>query len=104
MEHDSCSAAEPGRSLPPTQLFTMIILWGIVAMVVAIAGIHRLVRVLSLRASSRLPRIDDEALERIIRTGRIETDDEEPLDLNAAARAEEEFWGESWDEPEEYQL
>jgi hypothetical protein len=27
---------------------------------------------------------------------------DEPLDMQAAARAEEEFWSESWDEPEEY--
>ena len=104
MEHDSYSATGPRRSLPAMQFFIMIILWGIVALVVAIAGIHRLARVRSLRASARLPRIDDEALERIIRTGRIETDDEDPLDLNAAACAEEEFWEESWDEPEEYPL
>jgi hypothetical protein len=51
--------------------------------------------------------VDDDALRRIMEhgtlsTGRYDEDDDEPLDPEKAARAEEEFWAESWDEPEEY--
>jgi hypothetical protein len=46
--------------------------------------------------------VDDDALRQLLETGSFEPDEDEPLDLDAAARAEEEFWSESWDEPEEY--
>jgi hypothetical protein len=52
--------------------------------------------------------VDDDALRRIMQHGTLSTggrddeDDDEPLDPDKAARAEEEFWAESWDEPEEY--
>ncbi len=49
------------------------------------------------------PRVDDDAVRRILHTGRLGAgdDDDAPLDMDEAARAEEEFFGESWDEPEE---
>jgi hypothetical protein len=46
--------------------------------------------------------VDDDALRRILETGSLPGEDDDPLDMDAAARAEEEFWRESWDEPEEY--
>ena len=47
-------------------------------------------------------RVDDEAMDRILRHGTLSTPEEEPLDEAEIARAEQEFWEESWDEPEEY--
>jgi flagellar biosynthesis/type III secretory pathway M-ring protein FliF/YscJ len=46
--------------------------------------------------------VDDSAIERILRHGTLSTGDDEPLDEDEIARAEEEFWQESWDEPDEY--
>lgn len=51
------------------------------------------------------PRVDDAAVRRILEQGTLAAEDEdedEPLDMREAARAEEEFWRDSWDEPEEY--
>jgi hypothetical protein len=76
--------------------------WGVLAVVVGLAGIRLWSRLRSARRAGGVPRVDDDALRQILETGSIETDEDEPLDLDAAARAEEEFWSESWDEPEEY--
>jgi hypothetical protein len=77
-------------------------LWGLLAVVVGVAGIRYWSRRRSLRARRHVPRVDDAALRQILETGALDAVDDEPLDLDAAARAEEEFWSESWDEPEEY--
>lgn len=44
------------------------------------------------------PGLSDEEVRRIERGEWVEI--EEPLDLDEAHDAEEEFWGEEWDEPE----
>ena len=46
--------------------------------------------------------VDDEAIAHILANGTLVTDDDEPLDEAEIARAEEEFWEQSWDEPDEY--
>lgn len=75
-------------------------LWIAFPVLVALAGLHRLLRRRARRAPGP-PRVDDEAIDRILRHGTLEREDE-PLDEEEIARAEEEFWEESWDEPEEY--
>ena len=48
------------------------------------------------------PRLDDAAVERILREGSLEVDEQAPLDLDEIARAEEDFWREErWDPAEE---
>ena len=47
------------------------------------------------------PRIDEDDIRRIEEEGSLLTDDPEPLDLEQIDREEDEFWRESWDEPEE---
>ena len=47
------------------------------------------------------PRIDEEDIRRIEEEGTLLTDDPEPLDLEQIGREEDEFWRETWDEPEE---
>ena len=81
-------------------------LWIFLALLAGAAGLRYLAR---LRSAARgaPPRVDDDALRRIMEHGTLSTggdedDDDEPLDPRKAARAEEEFWAESWDEPEEY--
>lgn len=76
-------------------------LWLLFGSLVALAGVRLRLRL----RGGRTPTVDDEALRRILREGRLasaEEDDDEPLDMDAAARAEDEFWSEPWDEPDEY--
>ena len=47
------------------------------------------------------PRIDEDDIRRIEEEGVLLTDDPEPLDLKQISREEDEFWEETWDEPEE---
>jgi hypothetical protein len=72
------------------------------AALAALAGVRYLWRLRAGRESGGVPRVDDAALQRILATGSLPAEEPDALDMDAAARAEEEFWGESWDEPEEY--
>lgn len=81
--------------------FGMTWIWIVAAALVGALGVRHRLRMRAARP--RVPRVDDAALESILREGRLVLPEEdEPVDLDEAARAEEEFWGESWDEPEEY--
>ncbi|MDT8341232.1 MAG: hypothetical protein RQ751_06940 [Longimicrobiales bacterium] len=58
-----------------------------------------------LRETVRAAGLDDTAVERIIREGRLDVDDPGPLDLDEIERAEEAFWeSEGWDPAEEEPL
>ncbi|HEV2149908.1 MAG TPA: hypothetical protein VGR37_21095 [Longimicrobiaceae bacterium] len=77
--------------------------WILSGALAGLAGLRYVGRIRAMRASSGVPRVDDDALRRILAEGTLAAEDgDEPLDLEEAARAEEEFWSESWDEPEEY--
>jgi hypothetical protein len=78
----------------------MSLIWIVFAGAAAIVGVRFRRRIAEARGGGH-PRIDDEALRRIIEEGRLTMDEEEPLDLEEAARAEAEFWEEDWEEPEE---
>lgn len=58
-------------------------------------------RVPASRTRNR-PRVDDEAVRRIVETGRWSEEEEPPLDLHGIEDGEERFWSEEWDEPEEW--
>lgn len=74
----------------------------VLAAVVAAVGIARRARMRQGRGTG--PTLDDAAIRRILEEGRLRHDpDDEPLDLEEVARAEEEFWAEDWDEPEEFE-
>jgi hypothetical protein len=77
-------------------------LWILFGVLAALAGIRYRARLRSGHPHG--PTVDDDAIRRILDEGTLMTteDDEEPLDLDEVARAEEEFWSESWDEPEEF--
>jgi len=79
------------------------LIWALLAALLGAAGVRHLARLRSGRAPRGGPRVDDEAVRRIIETGSLPRVDDEPLDMEEAARAEEEFWDQHWDEPEEYQ-
>jgi hypothetical protein len=73
------------------------ILLGVVA---ALAGIRYLVRLRAGRSAEPPPTVDDDAVRQILETGTLRRG--EGLDMRAISRAEEDFWAEPWDEPEEY--
>ena len=93
-------------------LFWIIFWAGLAALVVA-AGISLHVRKKEALASS-VPRVDDAAIERILRTGELTVEerdggdfpliveDGERLDQGEIDDEEERFWSESWDEPTEW--
>jgi len=75
-------------------------IWAVLAVLIVIAGLRYRRRLRKMRGT---PRIDDAAIQEIIQTGRLaRTDHDAPIDMKAAARAEDEFWDESWDKPEEF--
>lgn len=76
--------------------------WIGLALLTCVGGLRHWTRLRSVRRAARPPRVDDAAIRRILSEGTLPGDADEPLDLEAAARAEEEFWSERWDEPEEY--
>lgn len=77
-------------------------IWVGIALVVGALGLRLRARVRG-GANGSVPRVDDDALRRILRDGSLASrSGDDPLDMDEAARAEEEFFGESWDEPEEY--
>lgn len=78
----------------------VIWIWIALALLVAAVAVARLIR----RRAQQRDRfeVDDEAIDRILRHGTISTGEDEPLDDAEIARAEDEFWEESWDEPDEY--
>jgi hypothetical protein len=94
----------PRRSFHSTQEHRQVSwLWIGIAVVAAVLGLAR--RAVPRRGP--YPTVDDEAVRRILDSGRLpaaeDDGDDEPLDMEEAARAEEEFFAESWDEPEELQ-
>ncbi|MEW5927893.1 MAG: hypothetical protein AB1941_10430 [Gemmatimonadota bacterium] len=78
--------------------------WIFLALLAGAAGLRYLAHLRSAASRGGPPRVDDDALRRILEDGTLSggDEDDEPLDPKKAARAEEEFWAESWDEPEEY--
>jgi hypothetical protein len=46
--------------------------------------------------------LTDDMIRQIEQQGRLDLEDEEPLDLDEIRELEEQFWEESWDEPEEW--
>ena len=77
-----------------------IVLTSLLTLLLWVAAVRR---VLARRRRPR-PRIvvDDAAIERILRHGSLSTGEDEPLNEDEIARAEQEFWEKSWDEPDEY--
>lgn len=77
------------------------LLWVAFILLVILAWVRVRSR-LETGSKGRRTRLDDEAVRRIVREGRLEMDDEEPLDLDRIDEEERQFWEEGWDEPEEW--
>ena len=67
------------------------------AVLVAVAGWEVRRR---LREQTRAG-VTDEVVHRIETLGRVDAEDVEPVDLELAKAEEDEFWAQTWDEPEE---
>ena len=67
------------------------------AVLVAVAGWRARRR---LRHATRSG-VTDEIVRRIETVGRVDAEDVEPVDLDLARTEEDEFWAQTWDEPEE---
>lgn len=77
-------------------------IWILFGALAAFAGLRHRAKIKETRGHGGPPRVDDEALRSILHEGRISTPEDEPLDMEEAAEAEDDFWGESsWEEPEE---
>ena len=77
-----------------------IVFWAGLVVLAFAAGISLRVR-LHEHVRARIPVVDDEALDVILTTGILTSDDDEPLDIGDIDEEERKFWSESWDEPEE---
>jgi hypothetical protein len=49
-----------------------------------------------------VPLVTDEVMRRILEEGDVSPDDDEPLDEDRIREAEDRFWDEEWDRPEEF--
>ncbi|MBW3569998.1 MAG: hypothetical protein KY467_02720 [Gemmatimonadetes bacterium] len=77
--------------------------WIVLSALAGLGGLRYLVRLRAGRPPSQVPAVDDAALHEILRSGRLRgPDGDPPVDMRDAAEAEDEFWSQSWDEPEEY--
>lgn len=65
-----------------------------------VAGVRYLVRLRATGSAEPPPVVDDAAIRQILEKGTLKGG--EALDMDAISRAEEEFWAQPWDEPEEY--
>ncbi len=75
----------------------MSLLWVFLAVLAFVVGVAYRVRI--HEEIARRGELTDEQVRRIEQTGSVEAE-RGPLDLDEIERAEEEFWEESWDEPE----
>ena len=69
------------------------LLWIFMGVLVLAAGILS-------RRGERRHGLSDELIRQIESTGRIEREDVEPLDVDHIRAREDEFWAQTWDEPE----
>ena len=46
--------------------------------------------------------VTDEVVRQIETVGRVDAEDVEPLDMERVRAEEDEFWAQTWDEPEEH--
>lgn len=78
----------------------MIFFYGALAVLVLVAGYVYRTR-LGARGGAA-GSLTDDMIRQIEEEGRLRLEHPEPLDLNEIREAEEQFWSESWDEPDEY--
>lgn len=68
---------------------------------IALGVLALIAGVLARRGERRRSTLSDDLVRQVEMTGRIEWDDLEPLDVDEIREKEDEFWAQTWDEPEE---
>ena len=76
-------------------------LWTIISVLVVIAGAAGVRRVHQARAQKEHGNVTDDMIRQIEERGRVDVEEEEPLDFETIEEEEARFWEETWDEPEE---
>ena len=79
----------------------MLNIWTLLAVLVVLGGVAYRLRLHEAIGERSTP-LNDDQIRRIEETGRLDLESDEPLDTEEIRRAEDEFWEESWDEPEEW--
>ncbi len=78
-----------------------VVIWGVLG-VLAVVGGAVVRRKLGASLEEAEPALDDDAVRRIVETGRLTLDQDPPLDMDEIEEEEERFWSETWDEPEDW--
>lgn len=76
-------------------------LWVVLGALAVAAGVAVRWRIHRARRRGGKSELDDDAVRQIEETGRLETDEREPLDHDRIRDEEDRFWAETWDEPDE---
>ena len=78
-----------------------LIFWAGLTVLVVTAGVNFRVQ-LRDRVEKNRPSVDDAAIEEILATGALTTDEDSPLDIEQIDGEERKFWSQTWDEPDEW--
>jgi len=79
--------------------FLWMLFWTVLAALTVAAGWSLYER--RRRLKVRAPVLDDDAIRRILETGELHVEEDEPLNLAEIDQEEERFWSETWDEPDD---
>ena len=78
-----------------------LIFWAGLPVLVVTAGVSFRVQ-LRDRVEKNRPSVDDAAIEEILATGALTTDEDSPLNIEQIDDEEQKFWSQTWDEPDEW--
>ena len=78
-----------------------LIFWAGLTVLVVTAGVSLRMRLRDRVEKSRSI-VDDAAVEEILATGALTTDEDSPLNIEQIDDEEQKFWSQTWDEPDEW--
>ncbi len=77
-----------------------LVFWAGLTVLAVSAGVSLRIR-LRDRVGKSMPIVNDAAVEEILATGALVTDEDSPLDIEKIDDEEHKFWSQTWDEPDE---
>ena len=77
-----------------------LVFWAGLTVLAVTAGVSLRMR-LRDRVGKSMPIVNDAAVEEILATGALITDEDSPLDIAQIDDEEHKFWSQTWDEPDE---
>ena len=78
-----------------------LIFWAGLTVLVVTAGVSSRMQ-LRDRVEKNRPSVDDAAIEDMLATGALTTEEDSPLDIKQIDDEEHKFWSQTWDEPDEW--